>query len=134
VERFSFSFDYPLDGSRYFVSRGEQVVLIGAAKHNDPDVWGDDDALGEQFIEIAKRLKERYGTKLVDLVPTQKAEQMLNDGSWVFMESGWGAKHCSTENNDIATQRTANRNHRQDVGSIRRALSHPGADGDARQT
>jgi hypothetical protein len=64
---FSFVFDYSRDGSRYFVLHGAQVLLIGPARHNDPDVWGDDDALGEQFIKIAVSLKERYGGRLVDL-------------------------------------------------------------------
>jgi hypothetical protein len=81
---FSFVLDYSGDGSRYFVLHGAQVLLIGPARHNDPDVWGDDDALGEQFIEVALRLKERYGARLLDLVPTPRAEEMLNKGNWGF--------------------------------------------------
>jgi hypothetical protein len=53
---------------------------------DDPDDHVTDNAPGEQFIEIAKRLKERYGAKLVDLVPTEKADNVLTD-LW-----GWACK------------------------------------------
>lgn len=74
---FRLIFDYSPDGSRYFVSQGEKVLLIGPARHNDPDYW-EEEAHGEQFIEIASRFKERYGAKLVDLVPTQRAEEIMD--------------------------------------------------------
>jgi hypothetical protein len=74
---FSFVFDYSPDGSKYYVSQGERVLLIGPARHNDPDYW-EEEAHGEQFIEIASRLKERYGARLVDLVPTQRAEEIMD--------------------------------------------------------
>jgi hypothetical protein len=83
VAEFSFVFDYSPDRSRYFVSQGKQVVLAGLAARNDPDYW-EEEARGEQFIEIASRLKERYGAKLVDLVPTQRAQKMLDDENWGF--------------------------------------------------
>ena len=51
---------------------------------DDPEDHITDNALGEQFIEIAKRLKKRYGAGLVDLVPTRKAENLLMDiWGWV---------------------------------------------------
>ncbi len=83
VAEFSFAFDYSPDRSRYFVSHGKQVVLIGLAARNDPDDWSEE-ARGEQFIEIASRLKTRYGRQLVDLVPTQRAEKMLDAENWGF--------------------------------------------------
>jgi hypothetical protein len=83
VAEFSFVFDYSPDRSRYFVSQGKQVVLAGLSAHNDPDYW-EEEARGEQFIEIASRLKEGYGAKLVDLVLTQRAEKMLDDENWGY--------------------------------------------------
>jgi len=83
VAEFSFVFDYSPDRSRYFVSQSKRVVLAGLAAHNDPDYW-EEEARGEQFVEIASRLKERYGAKLVDLVPTQRAQKMLDDENWGF--------------------------------------------------
>jgi len=84
-EDVSLVFDYSHDGSKFFVLFGEQIILSGLAA-DDPDDHVTDNAPGEQFIEIAKRLKERYGAKLVDLVPAQKAENMLTD-LW-----GWTCK------------------------------------------
>jgi hypothetical protein len=75
---FSLVFDYSHARSKYFVLCGEQVILSGPAA-DDPDDHITDNVLGEQFIEIAKRLKRRYGAELVDLIPTQKAENMLMD-------------------------------------------------------
>jgi hypothetical protein len=85
AEEFRLVFDYSHDGSKYFVLDGEQIVLTGPAA-DDPDDHMTDNAPGEQFIEIAKRLKQRYGAKLVDLIPTQKAENTLTD-LW-----GWACK------------------------------------------
>jgi len=85
AEEVSLVFDYSHDGSKYFVLYGEQIILSGPAT-DDPEDHVTDDALGEQFIEIAKKLKARYGAKLVDLIPTPKAENMLMD-LW-----GWACK------------------------------------------
>ena len=56
---FSFVFDYSDDDSRYFVLYGKKVIRSGPAA-NDPKDCITDDALGGQFIEIAKRLKKQY--------------------------------------------------------------------------
>jgi hypothetical protein len=85
AEEFSLIFDYSDDRSKYFVLHGKQIVLSGPAA-NDPEDCMTDQPLGGQFIEIAKKLKTRYGEKLVDLVPTQKAGSMLMD-LW-----GWALK------------------------------------------
>ena len=82
---FSFVFDYSDDDSRYFVLYGKKVILSGPAA-NDPTDYITDDSLGGQFIEIAKKLKKRYGARLVDLVPTARASNSLMD-NW-----GWALK------------------------------------------
>jgi hypothetical protein len=85
AEEFSLIFDYSDDRSKYFVLHGKRIVLSGPAA-NDPKDCMTDQPLGGQFIEIAKKLKTRYGQKLIDLVPTQKAGSMLMD-LW-----GWALK------------------------------------------
>jgi hypothetical protein len=82
---FSFVFDYADDRSKYFVLYGKRVILSGAPA-NDPTDTMTDGPLGGQFIEIAKRLKKRYGARLVDLVPTARASSRLMD-LW-----GWALK------------------------------------------
>jgi hypothetical protein len=82
---FSFVFDYSDDRSKYFVLHGKRVILSGPAA-DDPDDHVTDEPLGGQFIEIAKRLKKHYGTRLVDLVPTRRAADNLMD-LW-----GWAIK------------------------------------------
>ena len=66
---FTFGFDYSDDGSKYFVLYGKRVVLSGPAA-DDPEDHVTDNCLGGQFIEIATKLKKRYGARLVDLIPT----------------------------------------------------------------
>lgn len=78
ADEFSFVFDYSDDGATYFVLYGERVILSGRAT-DDPEDYITDSALGGQFIEIARKLKKRYGAKLVDLIPTPKASSMLMD-------------------------------------------------------
>jgi len=78
AEELTLVFDYSNDGSKYFVLYGEQVILSGPAA-DDPEDHVTDNALGGQFVDIATKLKKRYGTKLVDLVPTPKASNMLMD-------------------------------------------------------
>lgn len=85
AEQFTLVFDYSDDRSKYFVLYGKRIVLSGPAA-NDPEDGMTDNALGGQFIEIAKKLKTTYGEKLVDLVPTQTASNMLMD-LW-----GWALK------------------------------------------
>jgi hypothetical protein len=85
AEEFAFTFDYSQDGSKYFVLYGEKVILSGQTA-DDSDDHMTDNVLGGQFIEIAKKLKVRYGAKLVDLVPTPKADSKLMD-IW-----GWALK------------------------------------------
>jgi hypothetical protein len=82
---FSFVFDYSDDDSRYFVLYGKKVILSGPAA-NDPEDCITDEPLGGQFIEIAEKLKKRYGARLVDLVPTARASNSLMD-IW-----GWALK------------------------------------------
>jgi hypothetical protein len=82
---FSFVFDYSDDRARYFVLYGKRVVLSGPAA-NDPEDFITDNSLGGQFIEIATRLKKRYGARLLDLVPTKTAANNLTD-IW-----GWALK------------------------------------------
>jgi hypothetical protein len=82
---FSFVFDYSDDDSRYFVLYGKKVILSGPAA-NDPEDCITDEPLGGQFIEIAKKLKKRYGARLIDLVPTARASNSLMD-IW-----GWALK------------------------------------------
>ena len=82
---FSFVFDYSDDDFRYFVLYGKKVILSGPAA-NDPEDCITDNSLGGQFIEIAKKLKKQYGTRLVDLVPTARASNSLMD-IW-----GWALK------------------------------------------
>jgi hypothetical protein len=64
---------------------GKKVILSGPAA-NDPEDYITDEPLGGQFIEIAEKLKKRYGARLVDLVPTARASNMLMD-IW-----GWALK------------------------------------------
>jgi hypothetical protein len=59
-EKFSFVFDYSNDVSKYFVLYGEQVILSGPAEH-DVKRSVKDIALRQQFIQIARKLKTRYG-------------------------------------------------------------------------
>jgi len=82
---FSFVFDYADDRSKYFVLYRKRVILSGPAA-DDPEDHVTDNALGGQFIEIAKRLKSHYGARLVDLIPTQRAADNLMD-LW-----GWALK------------------------------------------
>jgi hypothetical protein len=80
---FSFVFDYSDDRSKYFVLYGKEVILSGPAA-NDSGIT--DGPLGGQFIEIARKLKVRYGARLIDLVPTKSASNRLMD-IW-----GWALK------------------------------------------
>lgn len=82
---FSFVFDYSDDRSKYFVLYGKRVILSGPAA-DDPEDHVTDNALGSQFIEIARRLKSHYRARLVDLIPTQRAANNLMD-LW-----GWALK------------------------------------------
>lgn len=84
-EAFSLVFDYSDDGARYLVLDGKNVVLSGPTA-DDSDDHITDIPLGEQFIEIAAKLKMRYGARLIDLVPTARAADKLTD-IW-----GWSLK------------------------------------------
>jgi hypothetical protein len=81
---FSFVFDYSDDRARYFVLYGKKVILSGPAANDSGDIT--DGPLGDQFIEIAKKLKMQYGARLLDLVPTKTAANNLTD-IW-----GWALK------------------------------------------
>ena len=88
AEKFSLVFDYSNDGSSYFVFYGDQVILSGPAEH-DVTPTAKDIALRQQFIKIVRKLKNKYGTRLVGLVLTQKAKSMLTPlHAWIVAMIG----------------------------------------------
>ena len=91
AEEFTLVFDYSDDRSKYFVLYGTRIVLSGPAA-NDPEDHITDQPLGGQFIEIARKLKTRYGQKLTDLIPTQTASDMLTDLWGWTLKRNYGRK------------------------------------------